>query len=170
MVNLEDINTKELIQFLNRIQFDQEKITKILKDDDPENAEYKKAFLLMLCYNKQAVIQPMKKGWMQRTVDVYQNKSNREEGEILELWDESNSELYSKSLENLINLEAKEQDLYNVIAQTQRNVLANVMQVLDGTFGGDFGVFETEYKEGGNIPKRQIFGLQDDFIDYDPND
>lgn len=43
------------------------------------------------------------------------------------------------------------------------------MQALDGTFGGDFGLFETEYVDDESIPKRRIFGLQDDFLDYDPN-
>ena len=57
MVNLDDINTKDLIEYLNNIQFDQEKITEILQDDDPEYSEFKKAFFLMLCYNKGAVIQ-----------------------------------------------------------------------------------------------------------------
>jgi DNA-binding transcriptional MerR regulator len=169
MVNLDDINTKELIEYLNKLGFDQERISEILKDDDPEYAEFRKAFFLMLCYNKQAVIQPMKSGWMQRTADAYQNKPDRDDGEILELWDESDAESYAKSLENLANLGVKEQDLHNIIRQNQRNTLANVMQALDGTFGGDFGLFETEYVDDESIPKRRIFGLQDDFLDYDPN-
>jgi hypothetical protein len=123
----------------------------------------------MLCYNKEAFVQRMKDGWIQRTVDAYQNQPDREEGEILALWDESESESYAASLANLASLGVKEQDLHNVIAQTQRNVLANVMQALDGAFGGGFGLFETEYVDGETVPKRQVFGLQDDFASFDPN-
>ncbi|MDO6515523.1 hypothetical protein [Neptuniibacter sp. 2_MG-2023] len=169
MVNLEDINTKELIEFLNRIEFSQEKISEILNDNDPEYTEYKKAFFLMLCYNKQAFIQPMESGWMKRTINAYQNKIDREKGEILEIWDESEAESYSKSLDSLLKSGARESDLYNIIKLNQKNVIANIMETLDGEFGGDFGLFETEYKDNESIPKRRIFGLQDDFLNYDPN-
>ena len=108
-------------------------------------------------------------GYKEPLMFIRISQSDREEGEILALWDESRTESYAKSLANLASLGVKEQDLQNVIAQNQRNVLANVMQALDGAFGGDFGVFETEYVDGESIPKRRIFGLQDDFISFDPN-
>jgi len=168
MANLNDINTEYLIKYISKTRLDTEEIDKILKDDDLEYAEYEKAFFLMLCYDKYSVIQPMKKGWMKRTVDVYQDNPEREKGEILELWDESDYRNFAKSLENLLELGVDENDLYRIIKETQKNVLAHVMEGLDGVFGSEFGLFETKLQDGENIPKRRIMGLSDVFLDYDP--
>lgn len=162
---------KDHIEYLERLDLDKRSLEEIKNDVTGQNQSKVPYFEMsqFMRFSWDGVISPsMKSGWLERTIKPKLDLEDFHQG-VLEFYDQSDLDGTLKSLKNLYDKGIDEDDLFRVIRESQKSVLGSLFMTIDGTTDGCAGsFFETKIEDNEIVPKRNFYGMEDFFLDYDP--